>query len=398
MRLSSRAVVAVLAVAALVVPGSPAVGADTREPFVLTNQPGLSATGHGYGHGHGMSQHGAKAAAAAGRSHAWILQNYYPGTALATLKGKIKVLLTGDTDGNTTVRATRGLRVTDTATGRTYRLTKAKPKARAWRLKVVDGRTRVLFRTSSWRVFRPGGRAALAGDGQFSSATNRLTLRVSSADRVYRGALRLSNRKTVNVLGLQAYLKGVVASEMPASWPAHALRAQAVAARTYAARARADNASRYYHICDTTACQVYRGVAAEHPATNDAIDATVGQILTYAGKPAFTQFSASNGGWSSAGSQPYLVARQDPYDTAHQNWAKPVPAATLQAKYGGKVGTVTGIRVSRREGDRAWGAGGWALDVQVRGTLNGTAKTITVPASEIRSLFGLRSTYFTFTA
>jgi peptidoglycan hydrolase-like amidase len=143
-----------------------------------------------------------------------------------------------------------------------------------------------------------------------------LTLRLGTGDRSYRGALRYVNRDTVNVLSLENYVRGVIASEMPASWPAAALQAQAVAARTYAARERADNLNNYFQICDTTACQVYGGVASEQAASNAAAAATAGQVLAYGGQYAFAQFSSSSGGLTSAGSEPYLPAQQDPYDTA----------------------------------------------------------------------------------
>ena len=80
-------------------------------------------------------------------------------------------------------------------------------------------------------------------------------------------------------------------------------------------RARRAADSRVYQICDTTSCQVYGGFSAEYASTNTAIDATGCQVrLDAAGQPAFTQFSSSNGGWTAAGSQPYLVAQEDPYD------------------------------------------------------------------------------------
>ena len=101
---------------------------------------------------------------------------------------------------------------------------------------------------------------------------------------------------------------------MPASWQPAALRAQAIAARTYAAFEVADSTNPVYQLCDTTSCQVYGGKSAEVASTNAATTATAGQIRTFHGAPAFTQFSASNGGWMSAGSQPYLAAKQDPFD------------------------------------------------------------------------------------
>ena len=89
------------------------------------------------------------------------------------------------------------------------------------------------------------------------------------------------------------------------------MRAQAVAARTYAAYERQELTG---PLCDTTSCQVYGGYSAEHPASNDAVAATAHLTLMHRGAPAFTQFSSSSGGWTSAGSKPYLPAKADPYD------------------------------------------------------------------------------------
>ena len=77
---------------------------------------------------------------------------------------------------------------------------------------------------------------------------------------------------------------GVVPYEMPTSWHQQALRAQAVAARTYGAFLRAQNRSRYYQICDTTSCQVYGGIAAEQPSSNSAGDGDRGQDLDLQGQ------------------------------------------------------------------------------------------------------------------
>ena len=89
----------------------------------------------------------------------------------------------------------------------------------------------------------------------------------------YRGALRSATpagggRDTVNVVGFDGYLKGVLPKEVVAStWPVETLRAQAVAARTYAAYERAHvPAGRHYDLCDTAACQVYGGASAEYSA------------------------------------------------------------------------------------------------------------------------------------
>ena len=140
-----------------------------------------------------------------------------------------------------------------------------------------------------------------------------------SGNRTYRGALRSATpvpggtaRDTVNVLTMDDYVRGVIPTEMPASWQPEAVKAQAVAARTYATWSRSQYPTRYYQICDTSYCQVYGGLGAEDARSNAAVTATARQILTYDGKPAFTQFSSSSGGWTSAGSVPYLAAKRRP--------------------------------------------------------------------------------------
>ncbi len=114
-----------------------------------------------------------------------------------------------------------------------------------------------------------------------------------------------------------------------------ALKAQAVAARTYGVRGIVP--TRYYDMCDTTSCQVFRGVAGETANTDKAIYATSGKILTYGGTPAFTQFSSSSGGWTAVGGQPYLVAKADAYDNwsgnPNHSWTASVKASTLEKKY-----------------------------------------------------------------
>ena len=125
--------------------------------------------------------------------------------------------------------------------------------------------------------------ARITGDAEFSAGRNPLTLLKPGGRTAYRGKLRNAavggHRATVNVLPLDHYLKGVVPQEVPASWPRHAVRAQAVAARTYAAFQRADRGT----ICDTTSCQVYGGYSAEHPDANAAVKATASAVLTFRG-------------------------------------------------------------------------------------------------------------------
>jgi SpoIID/LytB domain protein len=265
---------------------------------------------------------------------------------------------------------------------------------------VSGTRTVVDYKRDTWHRYQPGGLATLKGDGAFRAASGRLTLVMASGNRVYRNRLSAispfagsSKRVAVNSVTLEHYVKGVVPAEMPASWSPEAVRAQAVAARTYAWWSRAQNPDRYYQICDTTSCQVYKGFGGEHPAANTAVDATRGQILTYGGKPAFTQFSASSGGRTSSGGVPYLPSKGDPYDAwsgnSVHNWSVKVSETTIERRYPG-IGDLKKIKVTSREGGGEWNGRVWNV------TLVGGSASKVVTGSDLRSIYGLRSTYFTF--
>src|SRR5580704_5330410 len=98
----------------------------------------------------------------------------------------------------------------------------------------------------------------------------------------------------VQSIPLERYVRGVVSAEMPSSWPLAALEAQAIASRTYALTDHAGGAR--FDVYSDTRSQMYRGVAAETAATNAAVAATAGQIVTYGGRPAITYYFASSGG------------------------------------------------------------------------------------------------------
>jgi len=161
---------------------------------------------------------------------------------------------------------------------------------------------------------------------------------------------------SVHQIPLEAYVRGVVSAEMPASWPLAALEAQAVASRTYALTAHAGG-SRFDVYADTRS-QVYRGVAAETPQTDAAIAATAGEVLTYEGKPAITYFFASSGGrtenvqyaFPGAQPEPWLRGVVDPFDRGPlHSWRVTISFASAAARLGRLVrGSFTGIEVLRR--------------------------------------------------
>jgi SpoIID/LytB domain protein len=353
----------------------------------------VTVTGNGFGHGHGLSQWGAKTAAERGLSHRQILSFYYPRLERGSVGGTIAVLITGDTSGDLQVRDRPRLRLTSLGNGRTYDL--GKRSARWWRITSADGgaRSTLSYRANGsrqWRVLR-----TVPGEAQLDAGGRPLTLRTPTETRRYRGALRSAGpagssgeRDTVNIVPLEDYLRGVVPREVPALWPQEAVRAQAVAARTYAAFERAASpAGRHYQVCDTSACQVYGGVTDAHPASDQAIRATSGDALLWRGEPAFTQFSASNGGHTSRGAFGYLPARKDPYDKAYRGWTTTVTDAEVRAALPA-VGALRSIEVLRRDGKGAFG--GRVTSIRVVGSQGSS----TLTGDAFRSYFGLMSTLF----
>ncbi|HET7735290.1 MAG TPA: SpoIID/LytB domain-containing protein [Nocardioidaceae bacterium] len=391
-----RRLLAALVAGSLVLGVGSVVGADAKDvaqAYPVPPDRVFQLRGHGYGHGHGMSQYGARGAAREGLTWKQILAFYYPGTTLATTADEIRVLISADTSQDVVVGFEDGLSIRDRSTGTTYTLP-AKAGATRWRLNPSGAKNVAGWYDGSWHAWK-----TFAGDAEFFAPGKALTLVLPSGTRTYRGALRAaaptqgsSSRDTVNVLSIDDYLKGVVPAEMPPTWEKAAVRAQAVAARTYAAWSRAVRINGSWQICDTTSCQVYGGVRSEHADANAAIEYTAGQILTYGDKPAFTQFSSSSGGWTSAGSAPYLVSQADPYEASsgnpYTNWSVAISAAAIEKAY--PIGSLLQVLVTSREG-----GGDWQGRVQAI-TLDGDEGDVVVSGDSFRSRFGLRSTYFTF--
>jgi stage II sporulation protein D len=158
--------------------------------------------------------------------------------------------------------------------------------------------------------------------------------------RIYKGRLLV-----LNVLDIEDYLLSVVPSENPASWPVESLKAQAVAARTYAYYQLLHRKNWAYDLVDYAGDQAYGGMDKEHPRSTDAVKATSGQVLTYDEKPILAMFSANSGGYT-ADSQaifdlhkPYLVAHRDPASLkgGMANWTRKYTIAQVVAALG-KIG------------------------------------------------------------
>jgi SpoIID/LytB domain protein len=164
----------------------------------------------------------------------------------------------------------------------------------------------------------------------------------------YRGAIEVARNgggvAVVNQLGFEEYLLGL--SEMPPRWPTEALKAQAIAARSYALfEMQASQTSAWRgigaDICASDACQVYTGLTRERQdaaaAWSAAVSATAGQVLLYKSKPVMAEYSSSNGGQSQAGGQPYLRAVADPDDALSplHRWQVSVPLDTIASAISG---------------------------------------------------------------
>ncbi len=198
----------------------------------------------------------------------------------------------------------------------------------------------------------------------------------------YRGMLAFSvsgsTLTAVNVIAPEEYLYGVVSAEMPQSYAAEALKAQAVAARTYAVAKLGAHTSSGYQLCDTTHCQAYKGYSSEAAATTAAVDATAGELACYNGTPIEAVFSASTGGYTESSENvwyaavPYLRAVADLGEYGDNSWTRTLTldelTALLQAK-GETIGTAKDIRITKIS------TGGRVQELQIIGT-SGT-KTLT---------------------
>ncbi len=127
----------------------------------------------------------------------------------------------------------------------------------------------------------------------------------------------------VNIVGFEDYIEGVVATEMSNSWPIEALKAQAVAARSYAVSLGSKHSAHHFDICDDTHCQAYTGQTSAGANTRTAVEQTTGLGVLYNRKPAQSFYYSSNGGasesvsnvWgSNQASYPYLIGKADPYE------------------------------------------------------------------------------------
>ncbi len=199
--------------------------------------------------------------------------------------------------------------------------------------------------------FRAGTRddAGVPGDGPLRAGD--MEVRGDVVVRLYKGGLQL-----INVIALEEYLAAVLGSEMPVSFPPEALKAQAVAARTYALQKKLEAYGSAFYLGSSVLHQVYGGVNREDPRTRAAVDATRGEVLTYELAPIEAYFHASCGGRTESGLSalqrdlPYLQPVDCPCGKLPASrWSATVSEAELQAAL---QGAPAGLRISGRTGTR----------------------------------------------
>ncbi|HEY9706707.1 MAG TPA: SpoIID/LytB domain-containing protein [Oculatellaceae cyanobacterium] len=213
-------------------------------------------------------------------------------------------------------------------------------------------------------------------------------------DRWYRGRTLLvptgGGLTAVNVVDLEQYLYSVLGAEMSANWPQEALKAQAVAARSYALHKRATSGNSVYDVGDTTKWQVYKGLETEGQGTLLAVDATAGQVMTYSGQIILAVFHASSGGHTEnvediwTGNYPYLRGVAD-YDMGSPGyeWTKNFSRTELSNRISG-VGNVISMTPERTTNN------GRVITMIVKGD----RASRRISGNALRSALGVRSTLF----
>ncbi|HET7121075.1 MAG TPA: SpoIID/LytB domain-containing protein [Solirubrobacterales bacterium] len=334
--------------------------------------------GRGFGHGVGMSAYGAYGYAKHGKGYRFILGHYYTGASLGTLTKPqvVRVLLDISSEDV-------GFSGATSACGQVLDPKRGYEAHRA-------GAT-VKLRSSAGKTLADCGRKLrAAGKGT-----------ITVAGTTYRGALETvptesdpGSLNVVNALSVEAYVKGVIPNESPPSWPLAELKAQAVASRSFALTAGVGGNG--FDLYADTRSQVYKGLESEYPRSNEAADATRGQVVTYGGKIAETLFSACSGGHTESiqnvfggAAIPYLQGVPDPYDSycpLHEwtlEFSGPEISTKLAAYLDGRLKQVVITKTG-------------ASPRIISAKLIGTGGTTTVSGTDLASALGGYDTWMTF--
>ena len=226
-------------------------------------------------------------------------------------------------------------------------------------------------------------------------------LQVTVEEQKYFGGLRLNKvgKKftVINLAPLEEYLRGVVPEEMSPSFPLEALKAQAVAARSFALKNRGKHKAEGFDLCATTHCQVYVGIK-DFETSDKAVDETRGEILIYGDKLIETSFHADSGGMTENVADvwgrplPYLAAVKEVLELG-EPWTKKFTAKDFSSRFGDNFGEVKTIKLSKLK------IGKEASDRTSSGRVKfaqivGSKRTLKLEGTELRRKFSLPSTLF----
>ena len=337
--------------------------------------------GAGFGHGVGMSQYGAYGYAKHGFKYDQILTHYYTGTTIgATADRSVRVLLR-DGVGSVFFRGAGSACGASLKPGKGY---VAKRKG-----------TGVVVRNKKGRRLARCGAAMTAVGSPAVSVAGKGTYRGSLEVRASGGGLQ-----AINVVEIEDYVRGVVAKESPASWPLEALKAQAVAARSYGLSTGIRGGA--FDLYDDTRSQAYGGVGAETAKTDQAVSATRLQVVMYGSRVAQTFFFSTSGGhtenneFSSLGfgqpAIPYLRGVDDPYEaeagSPYEHWKRKFSVGRISSALHsiGLRGKLKNVLVTQRG----------ASPRIVRASLIGTGGQTTVNGPQLRGALGLPDTWAFF--
>ena len=217
----------------------------------------------------------------------------------------------------------------------------------------------------------------------------------------YFGGVRLNKVKgsftVINLVPLEDYLRGVISKEMSPSFPLEALKAQTVAARSFAMKNRRRHESEGFDLCATTHCQVYDG-AAIYDSTDKAVDETRGEVMLFRGKVADTNFHTDSGGmtenvgevWGTAA--PYLIAVKELLKLG-EPWTVKVTKKDFASRFGSGFGDLKSVKLSKltigKDADDRSSSGRVKF-----AQLVGTKKTLKISGNGLRRKFSLPSTLF----
>jgi peptidoglycan hydrolase-like amidase len=403
--------------------------ARKAEPFKIV--PGVTFYGSGFGHGVGMSQYGANGwatgAIGAPLKAEQIIAKYYPGTALQFVDHTRvfnRVLLSAPSSQGrfncgdnqyfagslADFSSSSGMRVLNGAAN-DQEIARS-GGGQNFQFIARNGTVEV------WANWAPP-RIVFSGPGPFTivGVDPNQPIGFIQKGGAYRGTMKLSNLggtlRVINVVSYDDYVRGVLPLEMPTSWHAEALKAQAYAARTYAYSSY-KGAARDYDVTDDQADQCYGGTRVEVASSNAAVTATGGRVITYNGAAIRAYFASSNGGftksdgcwmnnvrrsgssWVCSEGSPFLAPQADPADRAVRAPANPraswtvtftseqIRSATMRCG-GPDIGTLQAVDLS----NQVPVGPGHVISVRIFGT----AANADLRADEfLRTCLGLRST------